>query len=113
MDDFYAYWEGKALLNYGANVSHPFARLKVLDGFDPGGRGLYGDSMGRAMNDGQQWKTKIYDPDDEATIMAAVETEIERPSNDAFTCEVTNIDSPPATTPSSIFIFVFNDLRVI
>ena len=41
MDDFYAFWEGKALLNYGATVSHPFARVKVLDGLDPKGRGAY------------------------------------------------------------------------
>ena len=78
MDDFYAFWEGKALLNYGATVSHPFARVKVLDGLDPKGRVAYEGSLGEAMHDGQQWKTKLYDPKDEAAIMAAVETELKR-----------------------------------
>lgn len=78
LDDFYAYWEGKALLNYGTNVSHVGARIAVLDGQDVGGRIVYEGSIGRAMNDGQQWKTKLYDPKDEAAIMAAVETELKK-----------------------------------
>ena len=78
MDDFYAYWEGKALLNYGATVSHPFARVAVLDGQDPGGRILYEGSIGRAMDDGQQWKTKLYDPEDEHAIMDAIEAELKK-----------------------------------
>ncbi|WP_066961693.1 amidohydrolase family protein [Microbulbifer sp. Q7] len=73
IDQFYKYWEGKALLNYGATVSHAFARLKVLDGQNPGGRVLYEGSVTRAMDDGQQWKTKLYDPKDEPKILAAVE----------------------------------------
>ena len=78
MDDFYKYWEGKALLNYGATVSHVGARLAVLDGQDSGGRILYEGSLGRAMDDGQQWKTKLYDPKDEAAIMAAIEKELKK-----------------------------------
>ena len=78
MDEYYDYWEGRALLNYGATVSHAFARLAVLDGQDPGGRILYGGAAVRAMDDEQQWKTKLYDPDDEAVIMAAVEAELKK-----------------------------------
>ena len=78
MDAFYKYWEGKALLNYGATVSHVGARLAVLDGQDSGGRILYEGAAARAMNDGQQWKTKLYDPLDEAAIMAAVEKELKK-----------------------------------
>ena len=78
MDDFYAYWEGKALLNYGANVSHVGARIAVLDGQDVGGRIVYEGSIGRAMDDGQQWKTKLFDPKDEAAIMAAIEQELKK-----------------------------------
>ena len=78
MDAFYDYWDGKALLNYGANVSHAFARLAVLDGQDPGGRILYGGAAVRAMDDGQQWKTKLYDPKDEAAVITAVEAELKK-----------------------------------
>ena len=78
MDAFYDYWDGKALLNYGATVSHAFARVAVLDGQDPGGRVLYEGSIVRAMNDGQQWKTKLYDPLDEGAVMAAVEAELKK-----------------------------------
>ena len=78
VDDFYAYWDGKALLNYGANVSHPFARVKVLDGQDPGGRVIYEGSIQRAMAAGQQWKTKLYDPKDERAVMDAIEAELKK-----------------------------------
>ena len=78
MDDFYSYWEGKALLNYGTNVSHVGARVAVLDKQDVGGRIVYEGSIARAMNDGQQWKTKLYDKKDEAAIMAAVEAELKK-----------------------------------
>ncbi len=76
--DFYDYFEGKAFVNYGTNVAHIGARLQVLDGEDPGGRILYGAGMGRAMNHGSQFKTKTYDPKDEAAIVAAVEENIKQ-----------------------------------
>ena len=78
MDAFYDYWNGKALVNYGATVSHVGARLAVLDGQDPGGRLLYEGAAARAMDDGQQWKTKLYDPKDEKAIMTAVEAELKK-----------------------------------
>ena len=78
MDDFYNYWKGKALLNYGTNVSHVGARLTVLDGQNVGGRIVYEGSVGRAMDDGQQWKTKLYNQKDEAAIMAAIEAELKK-----------------------------------
>ena len=78
MDDFYKYWEGKALLNYGTNVSHVGARIAVLDGQNVGGRIVYEGSIGRAMDDGQQWKTKLYNQKDEAAIMAAIEKELKK-----------------------------------
>ena len=78
MDAYYKYWDGKALLNYGATVSHVGARLAVLDGQDPGGRLLYEGAAARAMDDGQQWKTKLYDPKDEKAIMDAVEAELKK-----------------------------------
>ena len=70
--DFYDYWEGKAFLNYGTNVAHVGARVEVLDGEKQDGRFIYGAAIGRAMNNGAQFKTKTYDPADEAAIMAAV-----------------------------------------
>lgn len=73
IDSFYAYWDGKALINYGSAVSHPFARIQVLDGLDPKGRGIYGGAIEEAMKDGQKWKSKIYDPADEPAVLAAVE----------------------------------------
>jgi N-acyl-D-aspartate/D-glutamate deacylase len=78
MDGFYKYWEGKALLNYGTNVSHVGARIAVLDGQNVGGRIVYEGSIGRAMDDGQQWKTRLYDPKDEKAIMAAIEKELKQ-----------------------------------
>ena len=71
--DFYDYFEGKAFVNYGTNVAHIGARLEVLDGEEQDGRVLYGAALGRAMNHGAQFKSKTYDPADEAAIMAAVE----------------------------------------
>ena len=73
IDTFYSYWEGKALLNYGSTVSHAFARVAVLDGLDPKGRGIYGGAVEESMKDGSHWKSKIYDPKDEPAVMAAVE----------------------------------------
>lgn len=45
IDEFYAFWEGKALLNYGAAVSHAWARLQVLDGLDAGGNVIYSGAI--------------------------------------------------------------------
>jgi hypothetical protein len=73
IDEFYAYWEGKAPLNYGSAVSHAFARLQVLDELDAGGRSIYEGAIEKAFLDGQQWKSKIYDPADEPKVTAAVE----------------------------------------
>ena len=76
--DFYDYWEGKSFVNYGTNVAHIGARLEVLDGEEQDGRVLYGAAIGRAMNHGAQFKTKTYDPDDEAAILAAVEDNLKQ-----------------------------------
>ena len=73
IDEYYDYWDGKALINYGTAVSHAFARLQVLDGLDAGGRSIYGGAVEKAFLDGQKWKTKIYDPLDVPIIMEAVE----------------------------------------
>ncbi|MDM9630482.1 amidohydrolase family protein [Robiginitalea aurantiaca] len=78
VNDFYEFWEGKSFVNYGTNVAHVGARLEVLDGQEPDGRVLYSPAMGRAMNDGSQFKTKLYDPKDEKTIVDAVEREIKQ-----------------------------------
>jgi hypothetical protein len=74
VNTFYDYWDGQdAIVNYGTSVSHVFARMAVLDKVDPGGRGLYSGAIGTAMKDGALFKTKVYDPRDESTILAAVE----------------------------------------
>lgn len=76
--DFYDYWEGKAFLNYGTNVAHVGARMAVLDGETPDGRIIYSAAAGRAMNSGAQFKTKTFDPLDEAAILEAVEAELKQ-----------------------------------
>jgi N-acyl-D-aspartate/D-glutamate deacylase len=73
IDSYYDYWEGNALINYGTVVSHAFARVAVLDGLDPKGRGIYGGTIEQSMRDGALWKTKIYDPLDEPIVLSAVE----------------------------------------
>ncbi|MEQ9696135.1 amidohydrolase family protein [Shimia sp. SDUM112013] len=73
VNDFYEYWDGKAFLNYGTNVAHIGARVAVLDGEKPDGRFIYSAALGRAMNSGSQFKTKVFDPMDEAAILEAVE----------------------------------------
>ena len=73
IDEFYDYWEGKALLNYGTAVSHAFSRLQVLDSLDAGGRTIYEGAVEKAFVDGQKWKTKLYDPNDQERILTAVE----------------------------------------
>ena len=76
--DFYEFWEGKSILNYGTNVAHVGARVAVLDGQEQDGRFIYGAALGRAMNDGAQFKTKSYDPMDEPAILAAVEENLKQ-----------------------------------
>ncbi len=78
VNDFYEFWEGKSFVNYGTNVAHIGARLEVLDGQEPDGRVLYSAAMGRAMNNGSQFKTKLFDPKDEKAIVDAVEREIKQ-----------------------------------
>jgi N-acyl-D-glutamate deacylase len=74
VSDFYDYWEDAgAILNYGTSVSHAFVRVAVLDEVDPKGRAIYSGALGTAMKDGAKFKTKVYDPDDEPAILAAVE----------------------------------------
>jgi N-acyl-D-aspartate/D-glutamate deacylase len=74
VNDFYDYWEDTgALVNYGTSVSHAFVRVAVLDKVDPKGRAIYTGALGAAMKDGAQFKTKVYDADDEPAILAAVE----------------------------------------
>ena len=73
IDEFYSLWEGKALLNYGASVSHAWARLQVLDKVDAGGNVIYEGAVEKAFLDGQNWKTKIYDPKDVKSVVDAVE----------------------------------------
>lgn len=73
INEFYDLWEGKALLNYGASVSHAFARLQVLDKLDAGGNVIYQGAVEKAFLDGQNWKTKIYDPKDVKSVVEAVE----------------------------------------
>lgn len=76
--DFYDFWDGKSFVNYGTNVAHVGARVAVLDGQMPDGRVLYGPALGAAMQDGAQFKTKTYDPLDEAAILDAVEAELKQ-----------------------------------
>lgn len=74
VNDFYDYWKAEgALLNYGTNVGHAFARVAVLDGVDLGGRAAYGTALVEAMNDGAKFKTKLYDPLDAVDVTEAVE----------------------------------------
>lgn len=73
IDEFYQFWEGKALLNYGASVSHAWARMQILDNLDAKGNVIYGGAVEEAFKDGQLWKTKIYDPKDVSSIVEAVE----------------------------------------
>jgi N-acyl-D-glutamate deacylase len=74
VNDFYDYWESQvAILNYGTSVGHAFVRVAVLDQQDPKGRAIYSGALGAAMKDGALFKTKLYDPLDEPTILAGVE----------------------------------------
>ena len=73
--EYYDYWKGQdAAVNYGTAVSHAFARLQVLDGVDAGGRTIYrNDVLAAAFRNGQQWKSKLFDPQDEPAILDAME----------------------------------------
>jgi len=55
IDAFYAEREGKALVNYGASISHPYARNLAMTGQNPG---LEGDALTRALAAGQLDKLK-------------------------------------------------------
>ncbi|WP_204115710.1 amidohydrolase family protein [Shimia biformata] len=74
ISDYYEFWEGKAQINYGASVGHPWARMSVLDGIDPKGRGFYNTSLADSLADGAKWQTKTFDPLDMPNVSAAVET---------------------------------------
>ncbi len=76
--DFYEFWDGKSFVNYGTNVAHVGARVAVLDGQKPNGRILYSSALGAAMKDGAEFKTKTYDPRDEAAILDAIEAELKQ-----------------------------------
>ncbi len=78
VQNFYDFWDGRSFVNYGTNVSHVGARVTVLDGQEPDGRVLYSPALGAAMQDGAQFKTKTYDPMDEAAILDAVEAELKQ-----------------------------------
>jgi N-acyl-D-aspartate/D-glutamate deacylase len=71
--DYYDHWDGRAQLNYGVSVGHPWARMAVLDGVDSAGRGFYGRALADSLTDGAKWQTKTYDPLDEPDILGAVE----------------------------------------
>lgn len=73
IDTFYNQFEGKSQLNYGASVSHLWARFAVLDKVDPKGLGLYSGAIEESMNDGAQWNTKPYDRKDQEEMLATVE----------------------------------------
>jgi hypothetical protein len=73
VEDFYNEFEGKTQVNYGASVSHIWARMAVLDHIDPKGLGLYGTALKDSMSDGARWNQKPYDPADQEALNAAVE----------------------------------------
>lgn len=74
VSDYYAFWEGKAQINHGVSVGHPWARMYVLDGIDSEGRGFYNTSLADSLNDGAKWQTKTFDPLDLPRVNEAVET---------------------------------------
>lgn len=73
MDVFYNQLEGKSQLNYGASVSHAWARMAVLDKVDPKGLGLYSGAIEESMHDGAQWNMKQYSREDQAEMLAVME----------------------------------------
>jgi N-acyl-D-aspartate/D-glutamate deacylase len=78
VQDYYDFWDGKSFVNYGTNVAHVGARVAVLDGQKPNGRVLYSPALGAAMQDGAKFKTKSFDPLDEAAIVDAIEAELKQ-----------------------------------
>ena len=73
VEDYYNTFKGKAQVNYGASVSHVFARIAVMDGVDPKGLGLYSGAINAAAVDGAHWHEKRADePADLERIMTAV-----------------------------------------
>jgi len=74
VEDFYNQFAGKTQLNYGASVSHAWARMAVLDKVDAKGLGMYSGAIKESMNDGAQWNTKQYSREDQAAMLAAVES---------------------------------------
>ncbi len=78
VQEFYEFWEGKSFVNYGTNVAHVGARVAVLHEGKPNGRILYSTALGAAVEDGAQFKTKTYDPLDEAAIVDAIEAELKQ-----------------------------------
>jgi len=73
VEDFYNQFQGNAQLNYGASVSHAWARMAVLDKVDPKGLGLYSGAIKESMDDGAQWNLKPYHREDQEAMLAAVE----------------------------------------
>ena len=74
VEDYYKAFEGKSQLNYGASVSHVFARISAMDGVDPKGFGLYGDVINAAVGHGNKWHDKrADDPEDLKKIMTRLE----------------------------------------
>lgn len=74
VDYYYKECEGKSQANYGASISHIWARMAALDGVDPKGLGLYSGAINAAVSDGAQWHEKLADdPKDLKKILDNVE----------------------------------------
>jgi len=73
VDVFYNNFEGKSQLNYGASVSHAWARMAVLDKVDPKGLGMYSGALKESMNDGAKWNTQLYRREDQPVMLKAME----------------------------------------
>lgn len=72
--DYYQTFTGKAQLNYGASVSHIFARIAVMDGVDPKGQGMYSGAVNAAAAHGSNWnKTRADSPAELEKITTALE----------------------------------------
>jgi len=73
VEDFYNQFEGKTQPNYGASVSHAWARMAVLDKINPKGLGMYSEALQESMHDGVKWNMKEYHREDQEAMLAAVE----------------------------------------